>query len=502
MQVVFLCFAIINVTMYRSPSKRKQLVQRTIVYVLMCIAILGLVTLLVFVMLGYQFNRNDGKIEQGGLVQFDSKPSGVAVTIDGMAFNSRTPSKTTMIAGQHFITMEKSGYRTWQKSVDVMAGSVLWLNYTRLIPATLSPQNVVQYTNVAGTLASPDDKWMAVKEDATTAQIQLDDLSGDTVAPKTIEIPTTAYTHPADTKNQSFAFVSWDTGSRYMLVKHTYDTSHIEWLLVDSQNVAGTKNISTLLGITPSKILFSGSNAMILYAQIDADVRKIDMNAVTLSGPLVTGVADFSLYNNNDIAYTTLLNQETKARSVGYYHDGATAPHSIRSYTDDGKTPLKIAIGSYFGDQYEAIAYGDSVEVLKGSLPSDPNTAPLLHTIATIDLPGGAQYLSIKTDGRFVVAQNAGVFETYDIELQKTTKTVLKGTTDVTSELPWLDGYILWSDRDGMMRLYEFDGANQQDIMPVVSGFSATLSPSGKYLYGITKTADGAYHLERVTLTL
>ncbi len=486
--------------MYRSPSKRKQLVQRTIVYALMCVAILSLVTLLVFVMLGYQFNRSDGKIEQGGLVQFDSKPSGAAVTIDGMAFGARTPSKTTMIAGQHFVTMEKSGYRTWQKSVDVLAGSVLWLNYTRLIPTTLTPSNVLHYANVTGALASPDNKWMAVKEDASTPQIQLDDLSQDTVAAKIIDIPTAAYTHPADSKNQAFSFVSWDADSRYLLVKHMYDASSTEWLLLDSQNAANTKNITTLLGITPSKVLFSGSNAMVLYAQIGNDVRKIDMSAATLSRPLVTNVADFSLYNNTDIAYTTHVDQTTKARSVGYYRDGAAAPKTVRSFTDDGQTPLSIAISSYFGDQYEAIAYGDAIEVLKGSLPSDQATNPTLHAVTTMNLPGGAQYLSIKTDGRFVVAQNGGVFETYDIELQKTTKTALKGTSDVTSQLQWLDGYTVWSDRDGTIRLYEFDGANQQDIMPVVPGFGASVSPNGKYLYGISKTADGVYHLERVTL--
>jgi len=489
-------------TMYRSPSKRKQLVQRTIVYVIMSVAVASLVTLLVFVMLGYQFNRSDGKIEQGGLVQFDSKPSGASVTIDGMAFGARTASKTTMIAGQHFITMEKSGYRTWQKSIDVTAGSVLWLNYTRLIPTTITPQNIVQYAAITGALASPDHKWMAIKEDAASSQILLEDVSGDTVASKTIEIPASSYAHPADPKNQSFTFVSWDADSRYLLVKHTYDTSHTEWLLIDSQNSATTKNISTLLDINPSKVLFSGSNAMTLYAQIDTDVRKIDLNAATLSRPLITNVADFSLYNDTDIAYTTLLDQETKTRSVGYYRDGATAPRVVRSYTDDGQMPLKVAISNYFGDQYEAIAYGNAVEILKGSLPSDQTTALALHTVTTMNLPGGAQYLSIKTDGRFVVAQNAGVFETYDIELQRATQTTLKGTSDVTSELQWIDDYTVWSDRDGMVRLYEFDGANQQEIMPVIPGFSVSVSPNGKYLYGITKTADGVYHLERVTLIL
>jgi len=488
-------------TMYRSPSKRKQLVRRTIVYVIMSVAVAALVTLLVFVMLGYQFNRSDGKIEQGGLVQFDSKPNGASITIDGMAFGARTPSKTTMIAGQHFITMEKSGYRSWQKSIDVTAGSVLWLSYTRLIPSTVTPANVAQFASVSSTAASPDDKWMAVKEDPATPAIVLNDVSQDVVTPKTLELPTTSYTHPTDEKNQAFTFASWDADSRYLLVKHTYNTNNVEWLVVDAQNVTNTKNISTLLGITASKIVFSSSNASILYALIDGDVRKIDLNAATLSRPLVTNVADFSLYDDTTIAYTTLLDPTTKARTVGYYQVGADAPHAIRSYTDDGQTPLKLAVANYFGDTYEAIAYGDAVEILKGSLPANAASGSL-HTVATMNLPGGAQYISVETDGRFVVAQNAGTFETYDIELQKATKTILKGSGDVTNQLRWLDGYTLWSDRGGVARLYEFDGTNQQDIMSVSPGFSVMLSPNGKYIYGIVKSADGVYHLERAVLLL
>ena len=126
--------------MYRQPSKHKVLMQRIVVYSLMTLSVIGLVVVLVFVMLGYQFNSDDGKIEQGGLVQFDSQPSGAEVTIDGAAFSTRTASKTTMTAGQHYITMNREGYTPWQKSITVVPGSVLWLNYTRLVPTELEPE--------------------------------------------------------------------------------------------------------------------------------------------------------------------------------------------------------------------------------------------------------------------------------------------------------------------------------------------------------------------------
>ena len=117
-------------------------------------------------------------------------------------------------------------------------------------------------------------------------------------------------------------------------------------------------------------------------------------------------------------------------------------------------------------------------------------------------VPSGVQHLSILTSGRFVVAQTPTSYVTHDLELKKTTTTELKDTTALTRELRWLDGYTVWNDHGGTLRMYEFDGANQHEIMPVASGFSVTYSPSAKYLYGINRTDDGKYHLNRVLMIL
>lgn len=498
MQVVF---AILCMAMYHPPSKRRQLIQRIVIYSLMTLAVCILVVILVFVMLGYQFNQNDGKLEQGGLLQFDSRPSGASVTVDGTSVGSRTASKATVTSGQHFVTMSQSGYSSWQKSVNVLPGSVVWLNYARLVPNDLPVANVADFPVVSSTSPSPDDKWMTIKEDPATPNIRLADVSGDTVKVKELALPADSYTHPSEGKTQSFTLDTWDNDSRFVLVKHMYDDGKLEWLVVDTQNVAATKNITKVLDIDASKVVFSPSSSSILYAQIGSDVRKIDIGASTLSRPLVTNVAEFSLYDRSTILFSSVINPETKTRDVGYYQDGAEAPEVIQSFADDGTPPLHIVVGKYFGDTYTAVNHGDITEVLKGDLPH-PDTAAQdkPQKIASFSVPGGAQYLSIVADGRFVVAQNEGTYMVYDIELAKTTTTPLKGSSPITQKLVWLDNYHVWSDRDNMLRLYEFDGANQHDIMPVTAGFSAVLSPNSKYIYGIIHAGNGTWHLERVRM--
>lgn len=486
--------------MYHPPSKRKQLLQRTLTYGFMTLAVIALLVVLVFVMLGYRFNAADGHIEQGGLVQFDTEPNGATVTVDGRQLSTRTPSKLTATTGHHFITMERKGYDTWQKAVKVTPGGVLWLNYARLVPSELKPVPVADFKEVSDALASPDMKKMAIKQAAGTAQLTVADLTREDARTETLALPENSYTRPENAKSQKFTLEKWHKNSRYLLVKHSFDGQK-EWLVVDTEDASRTKNISTLLDIDASRVAFHGSNGRIVYVQVDNDVRKVDIDAETLSRPLVRDVAEFSVFDTSTLVYSTVRGKNG-ARSVGYYQDGADKPYVIRSYTDDGKTPLKIAVGKYFGEMYEAVAYGEKVEVLKGDLPKTDAAAKRLKTVAEFAVPGGAKYLSVVTDGRFVVAQKGASYTVHDLELKKTTTTELKGSGKVAGQLPWLDDYMVWSDRGGMLRLYEFDGANQHDIMKVTPGLSATLSPSGKYLYGFSKDKDGTYHLQRVRMIL
>lgn len=486
--------------MYRQPSKQKIIIQRAIIYALMTVSVIGLVVVLAFVMLGYQFDSNDGKIEQGGLVQFESRPSGATVAIDGSVFGTRTASKTTMKAGSHTIEMTVKGYESWKKSVTVVPGSVLWLNYTRFIPTEKKTTDVATFDTVTGALASDDDKKMVIKEASATPTIRLVDLTREDTKVDTLTLPESSYSHPADASSQAFTFDSWAADSRYLLVKHTFDTSQ-EWLVVDTQDVKETKNVTTLLGIQASAMAFSNNDGMTLYAQIGGDVRRVNLKDATLSRSLVSNVAQFNLYGDSTVTYTSLPDAAGN-RTVGYVTDGMSAPRVVKKITDS-TSALRFVVGRYFNETFEAVSLGDSVEVLRGDLPRDNSSSvvPLSH-VADFTLAGGVQYLSDHTNGRFIVAQNAARFATYDLELNQPTVTAIVGANGASRDLAWLDDYTIWSDQGGMLHLYEFDGANQHDLIKVVPYMTAALSPSGKYLYGITMGDDGHPRLTRLMMIL
>lgn len=87
--------------MYQAPSKRRQLITRIVVYSLMTLGVVSLVTFLVFIMLGYRFNRDTSSIQQGGLVQFASRPTNASVTIGNAKLGDLTPSKITVNPGNY-----------------------------------------------------------------------------------------------------------------------------------------------------------------------------------------------------------------------------------------------------------------------------------------------------------------------------------------------------------------------------------------------------------------
>lgn len=476
--------------MYRQSSRRKEILKRTLVYGVMCLSVAALVVVLLLIVLGYRLNRTDGRIEQGGLLQFDTRPGGADVTIDGTLLGSRTATKATVSSGQHAVTMTRSGYLPWQKTVHVAPGSIVWLDYARLVPAELKTESVANFAHISGTLASFDAKWMAVKEDPSTATITLVDISREAVRQSSLEIPAGSFTAPAVDKPHSFTLETWDPSNRYLLVKHAFNDSLLEWLIVDTQNVAQTVNLTKLLNVPMSKVLFSNASSNTLFAQVGSDVRKVEISAATLSRPLVSNVAEFWLFDRSTIVFTTTVSAETGIRSAGYYEDGAEKPHLLKTYADDGKAPLKVALGKYFDEPYVALAYGETTDIYRGKMPTGQADVSAMVHETSFAQAGGVEHLEIRNNGRFIVAQRGGEFQVYDNELKQLNKTTLKETAGA-KKLNWLDGYYAWSDLGGMLRLYEFDGANQHDIMPVAPGYGATLAQDGTFLYGFTKTESG-----------
>jgi hypothetical protein len=485
--------------MYKRPTTKQLVIQRVIVLSVMFVSICVIVVATMLSILGYRLDGLNGRLEQGALVQFESVPSGARVSIDGDYFNT-TPTKRSVLGGERVFKMERDGYVPWTKSVPVEAGTLLWLDYVRLIPETLQRTVVSEYETVSGVEASADLQAIAIKADPAEPSFELVDIRAREVASTTLAIPATLYSESSDTSiERTFTLDQWDPDGRYILVQHDYEDTR-EWLVVDTQDVSRSVNVTRLLGIDFSDLEFAGTSGNTLFGLSSGVIRELDLAAATLSRALVTNVLSFSVYDSNILSYTGTDPDDRTVSVAGVYRDGDREPVIVyRSSSENAR--LFIDTSRYFNDRYIAVGDKSTVTVYKGDYPTNEAAVEELERIETFLTPGAMTSLSFSPSGNHLVAQSGLEFIGYEVEYDRVHESSVLTEDSSVRTLQWLDGALLSSVQDGILTLREFDGANRNSIMPAVSGFDVTLSQNGRYIYAITQT-DDTFRLERVTLIL
>ncbi len=482
--------------MQKHRNKRRQQIRFAFVYTLMALAVLSIVTILILVVQGYRYNRFDGKIEQGGLVQFDSRPSGATVMVDDITLANRTASKITLSAGRHTVTMSRDGYSTWKKEVTVKAGGLLWLNYPLLFPNNPNIVTSATYEGVANALVSPDHKIMTVVQKSTTPTVSLTTLDTDSPTTKSLTLATASVTPaPADTA-EAFSLVAWDKNSTQLILKHTYgDKTEYLTLNIDGK----THNITTELGVDIAKLSYSYTDTNLLYVLTSThELRRLNMSSLTVSGPLASNVNNFTINEERVVAYETLPDADG-VRTVGYVSSGATKAKTIASFSDANDQQLAVSTGNYYGVHYTAIVHNNTLTISKGDLPaSDGGATVALKEVARIPLAtGGGQVGFSPETNRMVYAASGNHITTYDLELKSSAVVTLQ--EPMTRGVEWLDPFHIVATGQNSY-YYDFDGTNGQLFASNTLNQPATLSPNEKYIYYFAATEDKVV-LRRVTLT-
>lgn len=487
--------------MFKKPSKKQLLIRRIVFSIIATFAVIAIVTITVLTMLGFRLDSHNGRLEQGALLQLDSTPGGATVWVDGTSTGSRTATKRTLIAGTHTIKMTKDKYEDWNRTLTIQPGTLTWLNYVRLVPKDRTAQSVAQYKELSQLEFSADKKWALAHEQVASPTFGLVDLRSETVRSTELVLPTTLYseTSGADAAH-AFSIKRWNPSGRYVLVQHTFGKDMAEWLVIDTENVTQSVNITRALNLGINDIRFAGSNGKHFFALAnDGTIRKLDLSAGTISRALVTHVQHFSVFDTTVVSYIGVDPTNASKRVAGVYRDGDDIPHILRT-TDSLETTLLITAGKYFGDDYVAIAEGDTVSILKGSYPSSSSQdTSSLHDFAEMELTGAVTHLSMGPASDIVIAQTDTGFATYEIEHRRSATAAFNGTQ--RTALAWLDNAYLWNVVDGKLMMRDFDNANVYAITTADPAYSASLSTNGRFFYMVAKQDDG-YHLHRIKMNL
>ncbi len=480
-------------------SKRAKLALRFFSYGVMTLATVLLTTLAIFYAMGYRFNKDTFTFEQGGLVQFRTTPEGAKVTIDGKQQNFTTPGRANLPSGPHAIAMQATGFRSWSKGIDLDPGQLLWVNYVRLVPNSITTLPLRSFTQLQAMLSSPDKRWLLLQEVATQPNFTLADAGNEhSLVFTTLALPDAQLSKPIGT----LVATEWDLSSRYILVHHTGQNID-EWLRVDRSAPANTINVSKLFGLPITSAHFSGSNPDVLYGVSNGVLRRYDITAKTTSAGLVNGVTYFTIYGNDVVTYVAnqqavVGNPASAQQVVGIVRNDKNAVVQ----TAPVNVAVNVAYGEYDNHAYLAVRKGnEKIQVLR-----DPSVAAAKDTtvFATVDVTSPLDQMLFSNNSRMLLARSGKLLTTYDLEVAKTYSQPLN-YLDVTGprNLQWLDDYYLWSDTNSRLRWVEFDGQNDRELTSVAPGFSVTLSQTGKTVFSIGKNAiTGDYFLQSTDLTI
>ena len=467
--------------MYKKPSKRVHRLQLFALYSIMSLTVVTVVAILVLVVANYGFNRETGTLEQRGLVQFASTPSGANVTVDGVTLSARTSTKHSVEPGEHSFMVHRDGYEPWNLTTTIPEGGLVWLNYARLVPKDRTNQSISTYDKVVASATAPDKKSILLQYDLAQPAFRLVDISRDQPSGKDIILSPALFDDPAEGQTPQFSISGWDESGRYLLVRHTLgDKTDI--IVLDTRNPDRSVNISREFSLPITGALLSGRSGNILYIVSEGNLRKVDVAGGTVSRSLVSGVEQFSLYDTNTIAFVARTeNEGTVSRVAGIYREGDETPTVLRTVAHD--VPLLIATSTYYGSTYTAIAEGAKLTIYKGQY--DHGIEGLTRIVGRT-LPASTTRLEFNDVGSYVLARSETSFTSFSLERQLFATVELP----VSSQgLYWLDSMHLGLIVDGQLTMRDIDGTNQHDLTAVSAAHRGVLSRNGTYLYSIGDNA-------------
>ena len=97
-------------------KNRRQLIRVIIAEIGMVLSVIAIVVVSTMAAMGFVISSN-GSIEQSGLMQLHTLPTGANVKIDGNTILARTNLSRTLSAGTHQLEIYRDGYDSWQNHV-------------------------------------------------------------------------------------------------------------------------------------------------------------------------------------------------------------------------------------------------------------------------------------------------------------------------------------------------------------------------------------------------
>lgn len=470
-------------------KKRSNKIKLYLGYFLIAIAISMGVLILLFINAGYRLD-GDGNVTQNGLLFVDSRPSGANVYVEGIYSkykdDDQTNTKFDLREGRYRVTIQKEGYRSWQREMSVEGGSVERLAYPFLFPEKLESTDMKTYQSAPKIVSSsPDRKWIVAQQPDNFLSFDVFNASEPEKPPTSFTVPSALLT--VAKSSQSLEVIEWSSDNTNILAKHTFD-DQTEFVIINKDKPESSININTLTGQKPFEVTLKDRKADQLYLHMAPDglLQTIDIKTGTLT-PLVAKTFDYKSHGDDMLVYVALslkpdvVSVRIKTNDKDY--ELRELPANTTYVTDVARfdNSWYVVVGA--ASDNKVYVYKDPLSILTSANPKKSMFARTLR----INNP---KEVSFSANTRIVAAQSDQEFAVFDAETDRQYRYTINDTFDTNRPVEWMDGHRLATSTAGTVLIFDFDGINQQKLMPINAATDVmfdrdyenafTLTPSGQ----------------------
>lgn len=465
-------------------------------YILIAIAIVIAALILLYQAYGFGVNKN-GKVIQNGLTFFSSQPHPASIYVNGVLNPTKTNARLVLPADIYHITLARTDYRDWKRTVNLNGGSVEHFDYPVLFPKELTPKKVQTYSTAPGLMTqSPDQRWVLVQQPGSMTSFDMYDIKSAIKTVTSFSLPDSLLSKASGSEN--LQFVEWADDNQHVLLQHNYDDK-TEYILVNRTQPDTSVNLNNTLNINPTKLTLSNRKYDAYYTYDATGTLQLATLKNTTLTPKLSHVLAYKTYGNSTILYVS--NEGTPAGKVVVKLLSGTKTTTIRTLPA-GDNYL-VDLTTYSGTMYVAAGstsdnkvyiYRDPI----GQIAAQPDQAVVPAQVLRVDQPN---YLSFSMNAQFIVAENGTHFGVYDIE----NKLGYNYTSPAVVDAPqphasWMDGDRLVYTSGGKLNVADYDNANRQSLMTADSNYLPAFAPNYHYVYTLVAGENGQYDLTQTPL--
>lgn len=468
--------------MDRAKQKKVRNIRVILTNIFMSVSVVAIVFVLMLIAMGYSFNES-GKLEQAGLLQLSSRPSGASVEIDKSVQFGRTDFSKMLSAGKHAIYIDKEGYDHWEQDVKIDPGLFTRVEWIRLFPKNAQISNVSSFGALRFSQFSPDRRWLVLAEKNSNNLIRIN-IQDEKLNHETLSLANLLNVSNTDARTGEIEIKDWSENYNKALVRWTRDEDVASWHLFDFEHSENSINLSNKLGLDFSDIQIADGSASKLWALADGKLYSIDMGKYSVSDSIAENVIIFA-HNKSNVAFISSGKDENTGKTKRYlmtYKEGEKGSTHIRTLSGKKDLAINIAMGTHWNEEWIAFQAGSSINVLSGRYPSygkDEADKLKVKLEKTLDYTPIA--LSVNQKQRIIIFAGETNYDYYDIETTDAESVALNNSIE---GINWLDDYLLWHNVDGKVVIRDFDGSNRRTVAKKASSNNpVVISENNRWLY-------------------